>query len=229
MTSTRTLVLILLVAPACMSYAPPIRSPGYGAPGRLREGQLELGGGVAHPGQPGSGGPYLAYAVRDWANVELGGEFGNKQHALGFLGGRFTHAPRRDRKLHGALDGEVGLGFGVGGHHYAGPTADPSPARAWYTRPAAGLYAGGGAGYHFSFFSLFARTRIQGSVADGLPATLFGVIHGGMQFRIARHVDLHGSGGWFNALQARDAIGYGFWDVGLAVYFDVARKARPGG
>lgn len=223
----RLALLLLAATPACMSYAPPIRSPGYGAPGRLREGQLEVGGGIAHPGQPGSGGPYLAYAVRDWANVELGGEFAFKQHALGFLGGRFTHAPKRERKLHGALDGELGFGFGAGGNLYT-PSSAPEPVpRPWYTRPAAGGYTGGGAGYHFHFFSIFARTRIQVAAADGLPTTLYGAAHGGIQLRIARHVDLHGSGGWFNLINAQGHTGYWFWDVGAAVYFDLRRKQRP--
>lgn len=224
------MVRVLLLVPlaglvGCMSYAPPVRSPGYGAPGRIRQGQLELGGAVAHPGSPGTGGPFLGYGVRDWVSVEVGADFAYRQWALGYLGGRFTYAPRRDRKLHGALDGELGLGAGAGGNFYCPPETTCADTRQWHERLALGGYAGGGAGYHFSFFALYARGRIQASAAEGLPATLYGNLHGGMQFRIARHVDIFGSGGLFG-VHSQGSTFWAFYDVGVSVYFDVPRKAR---
>lgn len=220
----RPLLLALSFAAGC-TYAPPIRGPGYGAPGRLREGQIELGAGAGGYGVPGVGSPWIAYAVRDWANVEVGATVAHKDFALGFLGGRFTHAPRRDRKLHGALDGELGVGAGVGGRRYcaAGPSdcGDPRP---WNRRLALGAYAGGGAGYHFHFFALYARGRIQASAAEGLPATLWGTAHGGLQFRIARVVDLFGSAGVTGLHNDADSFVGFTYDFGLSVYFDVRRR-----
>ena len=91
-----------------------------------------------------------------------------------------------------------------------------------------GGYAGGGAGYHFSWFALFARGRVQATLADGLPGTVYTALHGGMQFRIARRVDLHASGGIFNLHPGAFAPGVSpYWDLGLAVYFDVPRRRRP--
>lgn len=224
-----------LVLPACV-FGPAVRSPGYGAPGRLRQGQLEIGGGIAIPGyggSPGAGGPYVAYAVRDWANVEVGGDFLAGGWALGHVGGRFTYAPRRDRKLHGALDGELGIGLGAGGNGYCpsyGHAQAPCDRRPWHDRLAFGAYAGGGAGYHFSFFALFARGRVQATAADGLPGTVYGTLHGGMQFRIARRVDLHASGGMFGVhVGSPQPLLNPYWDVGLSVYFDVPRRRRAQG
>ncbi|MBZ5712613.1 hypothetical protein K7C98_25505 [Nannocystis pusilla] len=224
-----SLLLFLLAAllPACMSYGPPVRSPGYGAPGRIRQGQLEIGGAVAHPGNPGSGGPFIGYGLRDWASIEIGADFSYRQWALGYLGGRFTYAPKRDRKLHGALDGELGVGGGAGGQFYC-PQDPCADARRWTDRAALGGYVGGGAGYHFSFFALYARGRFQATAAEGLPSTLFGTLHGGMQFRIARHVDIFASGGLFGLHNSEGNVYNPYWDVGLSVYFDVLRrKQRP--
>lgn len=219
------LVLPCLAALAACTYAPPVRSPGYGAPGRIRQGQLEIGGAVARPGSPGHGGPFIGYGVRDWASVEVGADFSFRQWALGYLGGRFTYAPKRDRKLHGALDGELGVGAGAGGEQYCHdtPCADT---RSWNQRMALGGYAGGGAGYHFSFFALYARGRIQASAAEGLPSTLYGGLSGGMQFRIARHVDIFSSAGLFGTHNTRHNDISWFYDVGLSVYFDVLGRNR---
>ena len=219
--------LLLVAALVACTYSPPVRSPGYGAPGRIRQGQLELGGAVARPGSPGHGGPFIGYGVRDWASVEVGADFSFRQWALGYLGGRFTHAPRRDRKLHGALGGELGVGAGAGGQLHCGVETPCADTRRWHERTAIGGDVGGGAGYHFSFFALYARGRFQATAAEGLPSTLYGTFHGGMQFRIARHIDLFTSGGLLGAHNSlhRHNVSW-FYDVGLSVYFDVAPRRR---
>lgn len=216
----------LAVLAACTSYAPPVRSPGYGAPGRIRQGQLEIGGAVAHPGSPGHGGPFIGYGVRDWASVEVGADFSFRQWALGYLGGRFTYSPKRDRKLHGALDGELGVGAGAGGSFHCPNGSTCLDTRAWNERMAIGSYVGGGAGYHFSFFALYARGRVQASAAEGLPTTLYGTAHGGMQFRIARHVDLFSSAGIYGAHNTMLREISLFYDVGISVHFDVLGRSR---
>jgi hypothetical protein len=222
--SRASCLLGLALLPACVSYAPPVRSPTYGAPGRLRQGDLEIAGSVAGVVAPGdAGGGWLAYGVRDWASVELGVDASLRGWAMGFLGGRFTHAPRRERKLHGALDGEVGVGMGAGGEAYCPDSNSTSCSpRDWNERVAFGSYLGGGAGYHFSFFALYARGRIQQTVSDGLPATVWGTLHGGLQFRIARTVDLFGGTGLSGFVTGRSHDSY-FWssDAGISVHFDV--------
>lgn len=225
--SAIALAVAVGLLPACMSFTPPVRSPGYGAPGRIRQGQLELGGGIAKPGSPGAGGPFVGYGVRDWVSVELGADFFFGRWAMGYLGGRFTYAPRRDHKLHGALDGELGVGAGVGGDKFCGLLVTCADTRRWSERTAFGAYAGGGAGYHFHFFALYARGRIQTSAAEGLPATVYGNLHGGLQFRIARHLDLFTSAGLLGAHNREGHVLDVFYDVGLSVYFDVVRRPRP--
>jgi hypothetical protein len=93
------------------------------------------------------------------------------------LGGRFTHAPKRERKLHGAIDGEIGVGMGAGGYNKNCLLNDDAcDDRRWHQRVAFGSYLGGGAAYHFSFFALYARGRVQPTVSDGLPATVWGTM-----------------------------------------------------
>lgn len=221
----RGLLLGTVLLAGCAAYSPPVRSLGYGAPGRLRQGDLEIGGGFAAAPAPAAGGGWLAYGVRDWVSIEAGADGSRGGWGMGFLGGRFTHAPRRERKLHGALDGEIGVGIGAGGSHDC-PLDDTScDRRAWHRRIAAGGYLGGGAGYHFSFFALYARARAQPTVADGLPFTLWGQAQGGMQFRIAKTVDLFGSAGIAGFVTGRknDALGF-VWDLGISVHFDPRGK-----
>jgi hypothetical protein len=214
----------MLVLAGCASYSPPVRSVNYGAPGRLRRGDLEVAGGFAGFAAPQAGGGWVAYAVRDWASVELGFD-ASRTWAMGFLGGRLTHAPRRERKLHGAIDGEFGVGMGAGGEPYC--ALPPCTGRPSLGRAAFGAYVGGGAGYHFSFFALYARGRAQPTVADGLPGTLWGTLHGGLQFRIARTVDLFAAGGLAGLVNASDRVTGWSYDAGVSVHFDVrGRRSR---
>lgn len=218
-----TRYLVLALSTGCASYAPPVRSPTYGAPGRLRQGDLEIAGGSAGAIAPaGAFAGWLAYGVRDWASVELGVDGSRNGWAMGFLGGRFTHAPKRERKLHGALDGEVGVGMGAGGNDHCGADETRCSQRKWNQRVAFGSYLGGGAGYHFSWFALYARGRIQQTVSDGLPATVWGTLHGGLQFRIAHTVDLFAGTGLSGFVTGQSPNSY-FWssDAGISVHFDV--------
>lgn len=223
-----TALLALASLSGCVSYAPPVRSLTYGAPGRLRKGDLEIAGGLAGLNAPNAGGGWLAYGVRDWASVELGADASLNNWAMGFLGGRFTHAPKRERKLHGALDGEVGVGMGAGGNFHCPDNDTHCDLRPWHQRAAFGSYLGGGAGYHFAFFALYARGRIQQTVADGLPATVWGTAQGGLQFRIARTVDLFGGAGVSGFVTGASSSRHFFsYDAGISVHFDV-RGRRTG-
>lgn len=215
-------LLVLALLPGCVAYAPPVRSLNYGAPGRLRQGDLEISGGIAGTGGVVAGGGWLAYGVRDWASVELGFDALRHGWAMGFLGGRFTHAPKRERTLHGALDGEVGVGMGAGGENSCSFDDKHCDRRRWDKHAAFGGYLGVGAAYHFSFFALYARGRAQQTFSDGLPPTLWGTLHGGLQFRIARTVDLFGGAGLLGFFTAeRQNLVSGSYDAGISVHFDV--------
>jgi len=225
---TRTLLVILALASGCAAYSPPVRSLGYGAPGRLRAGDLEVGGGFVAAPVPAAGGGWIGYGVRDWAAVEVGAD-GTTGWGMGFVGGRFTHAPHRDRKLHGVLDGEVGVGLGAGGqHNYCSSNDKGCDSRRWQERLALGGYLGGGAGYHFAFFALYARGRVQPTVAEGLPGTLWGQAQGGIQFRIARTLDLFSSAGVAGFVTGHASPAGFVWDLGVSVHFGVRGERRPG-
>lgn len=220
----RALLVAALFLGGCAAHAPPVRSLGYGAPGRLRQGDLEIGGGFASVPTPAAGGGWIGYGVRDWAAVEVGVDGSIGSWAMGFLGGRFTHAPHRERKLHFAIDGELGVGLGAGGYANCLANQAVCDERRWSDRLALGSYLGGGAAYHFSFFALYARARAQPTIAEGLPFTLWGQAQGGVQFRIARTLDLFSSVGVAGLVNGRreDAVGL-VWDLGVAVHFDVRR------
>ena len=217
----------VILLSGCAAYSPPVRSLGYGAPGRLKQGDLEIGGGFAAPGIPAAGGGWLAYALRDWASLEVGAD-GSGDWGMGFVGSRFTYAPRREQKLHGALDAEVGLGLGAGGNQACDAKDSLCDDRPWNKRIAGGGYLGGGAGYHFSFFALYARGRAQPTGAAGLPFTLWGQAQGGIQFRIAKMVDLFSSVGIGGFVTPHTSDNAGFiWDFGVSVHFDPrARRAK---
>jgi hypothetical protein len=220
-------LLVASLLTGCASYSAPVRSVGYGAPARLRQGDIEIGGGFVGLGAPVAGSGWLAYALRDWASVEVGADGSVGRWGMGFLGGRFTHAPRRDRKSHGALDGEVGVGLGAGGHRSCNTDATAACQRPWFERVTLGAYLGGGAGYHISFFAIYARGRVQPTVGDGLPRTLWGTAQGGLQFRIAKIVDLFGAAG-VSGMVVHLAEAHGFtYDVGLSIRLGARTRRSP--
>jgi len=220
----RGLVVMLLLG-GC-AYSPPVRSLGYGAPGRLRQGELEVAGGFAAVPTPMAGGGWIGYGVRDWAAIEVGADGSIGSWGMGFAGGRFTHAPRRDHKLHGAVDGEIGVGLGAGGSQACRSDEKGCDSRRWNDRIALGGYVGGGAAYHFHFFAIYARARAQPTIAEGTPGTLWGQAHGGIQFRIARTLDIFSSAGVAGLVTRRDNGVFFAWDLGVAIHFDVTGKRR---
>ncbi len=236
-------ITLLFTSGCTTTYAPPIRMPQYGSPGRVDQGRMEVGGGVGGLSGPTVwGGPSIGYGVRDWLAIEAGGDFYSVGKpggwAMGFGGMRLTYAPKRHRKIYSALDGEFGLGAGVGGMMCGGQgyvtdgegefegqkvcREGPTP-----VNPAAfGAYTGIGYGLHLSFFSLFARSRVQTSIADRIPGTLWGNFNLGMQFRIAKHVDIYGGGGIVGLIN-RYSDGYGWtWDAGLVVHFEPGKNRK---
>ncbi len=195
---------------------------------------MEIGGGLGGAIGEVWGGPNIGYGIRDWLALEAGGDFTRNAGwggcSMGYGGVRMTYAPRRYRKIHSALDGEFGVGMGAGGARCGGDGCEGP-----HFPFAFGGYTGIGYGLHLSFFSLFSRGRLQTTVADRIGGTFWGNINLGMQFRIAKHVDLYGGGGFAGYLNNRDTA-YGlYYDVGVAVHFDpaarrnkVRRRGPPG-
>ena len=212
--------LVVALATGCTTFAPPLRSTHYGAPGRVDQGDIELGGATGAPGfAPLYGGPRLGYGLRDWVSIEAGGDFARDGWALGYGGARLTLNPDRERKIHGAADLELGLGLGVGGETEAGD------GRSWSERLAFGGYLGAGGGVHIAWFSLFGRGRVQSTAADGIPWTFWWSAVGGLQFALGRYVDLYGAVGaaGFHAYEWGSGLIY---DFGLMIHFDVAETHR---
>ena len=146
---------------------------------------------------------------------------------MGYAGGRFSFVPNRESSIHLATDAELGVGFGAGGIR----DATREDGRDWYERAAFGGYTGVGLGVHIRWFALYGRVRVQGSKSDGLLTTGWssGVV--GMQFRVARTVDLYTAAGYNSWKTAEAGELYPVYEFGVAVHFnpaDLAKRRRQG-
>jgi hypothetical protein len=221
------LVVGVMLGGCAPTYAPPVRSPHYGAPGRLSEGDVEVAGGAAGFFSPTAGGGWLGYGVRDWISVEAGADGSELGWGMGYAGVRLTHAPRRDAKFHAAFDFETALGAGAGGSRCGNKNKDEEASscdgngtpdgRSWRERGAGGAVVGGGAGYHLGPAAGFVRGRLQLTGATNVPATLWSSVHAGLQFRIARTVDLFSSFGHSGYYNQIDHLHGWTLDFGLAI------------
>lgn len=213
-------LLGLLVAACHPTYAPPVRTPHYGAPSRAQEGDVVVGGAAAGGPVGVMGGPTLEYGLRDWVSLEGGADINRGQWTMGWAGARFTHAPHRHWKNHVAADLETGAGLGWGGQLCGNdPEGDCSKTddREFHERLAGGGLLGGGIGGHFSFFAIYARARAQLTGATNVPATFWGTAGGGVQFRIAERVDLFTQASYWAYTNRVEWIGSWIIDLGIAI------------
>ena len=219
----RPLFAAALAAVGCApTYAPPVRSPHAGAPARAREGDVVLGGAaLGHlSGAPRIGGPTVGIGLRDWVALEGGADIFRDEWVMGWAGARFTHAPNRYARHHYAGDLETGLGLGFGGQLCGNDrdgACEETDDRSAYDRFAGGALLGLGVSGHFAFFSVFARTRLQLTRAQGIPPTLWAALGPGLQFRVAETVDLYTQvtyGGYVNSIDATSGL---FWEFGVAI------------
>ena len=211
------LPLVAIATVGCTpTYAPPVRSPEFGAPGRTAEGDVTVGGAMVglHAPAPAMGGPMIAYGIRDAWAVEGGADLANSWR-MGWAGVRYTHAPRRHSKHHLAVDVNAAGGGGVGGELRG--NGDEGDGLSAFDRVAGGGLLGLGVAGHFSFFSVFARGRGQVSTATGVPVTGWWTTGGGVQFRIAETLDLYaqsGPSGYVNRIESDWGV---FTEFGVAV------------
>jgi len=231
--AARAAIVVTLggMAPGCYStYAPPLQGAHGGAPARVSEGDLAVGAAATGTRLPSIGGPSLSYGVRDWVAVEAGGNFSRGAWGMGWVGPRFTHAPRRYAKNYFATDLHVAGGAGWGGERCGNPDSQSSSAptrndclsvdgRSSFDRVAGGGAFGLGIAGHFSFFSVYGRVRSQLTAATNVPATYWGSGGAGVQFRIARSVDLYAQGTAGGYANRYDDARFYLYELGVAVRF----------
>jgi len=224
----------LFVAGCNATYAPPIRAVQYGAPARLEQGHVEVGGDAGGFSAPTAGGPHVGVGIRDWVALEAGGNFqlvmGNvHKWAMGFVGPRFSYAPHRQEAVHFVGDLELGLGAGVGGvlDDNDAPSKDCTSCdgRAATDRIAGGGYAGIGIGEQIHWFSVFARVRVEGSTATNVPTTVWPSATAGVEFNIRKRAAITLAGGYIGYTNARDTEHGWFYQLGVTAFFDARDRA----
>jgi hypothetical protein len=204
-------------------FAPPMRSTHYGSPGRLKSGQAEVSGGFQILLVGGSA---AAFALNDWLQLELGGDFSlirDENWAIGFGGIRLTPLRRQAGSLFWAGDLEIGLGLGAGGIwcEQESDNGCYGDGLEWTDRFAYGGYFGAGLGLHIDFFSAFARGRVQISESTNIPYTIWLSVLGGIGFRIVDNLNLYLAGGYGFYRNDLDFVDGPLIEAGLSISFDV--------
>lgn len=230
---TRRLVLLhgvflsvsILMATGCYTAAP-VRTTGYGAPGRLQDGQMELAvGGTTFL----SGGAFLGLAVTDWMSVELTSDFGYGAWAMGGLALRFN--PVRPDGEGVALDLELGGGLGAG-YLSSGPDVciegacgsnDPN----WRDVLSYGGYAGTGFGWWvLDWLAIYLRARAGFNGSDEASYAVFAEARMGIEFRFKKGAYLYIAGGGYLAF-IEENMGHTYYgpilEIGLSVPFPVMK------
>jgi hypothetical protein len=235
----RKIVLLVLcpsVAACGMpTWAPPLRSTHFGAPGMIQPGQGAVQG-VLGAGMAVRGGAMVSFPVSQRVHLEVGGD-GMSEAALGALGVRYSH---RTRWL--LMDVEAGGGVGAGGvlcnnsaetHRVCTESQrDPGTTRitdttlypdgltAWQ-RFAFGAYAGTAFGIRpWPWMEIYIRGRIQATQATHVSTTLWMSALLGAQFRIGP-VFAHAALGWAGYFNERDERNDAIGEIGIMVPFRV--------
>lgn len=210
----RGLLLVAVALYGCNpTFAPPVRSGMYGAPGRLADSSFEVGGSST---QRGMGGLFEGFVVAPGLAVEVGGDLSaldeDARWAMGWVGARYTIDQVRQESGDGlSMDVEAGFGAGVGGR-----LADDDTQ--WFDRPAGGGYVGFGLGWHAEWFTAFGRGRLQVTGAEDVPVTLWWQAVIGPEAAIGP-VSLYVAIGWGGYTNEADNNTGGLLDVGASVHF----------
>ena len=221
------LLLLALAGMACNpTYAPPVWSVHYGAPGRPLSGR---GQAAFNTNRHLTGGPGATFHVVQGLQLEAGTEsmfvHSGEGWILGRVGARYTFNRRAvlDGRPQGrgwAFDLEAGGGFGAGGEHRDDPKEAYEDCDDPQDRLAGGLYVGGGVGYHvFRWLAFFARAREQFTRADGIPWTFWTTAVAGPEFTFGP-AHLHLAAGYFRYDNSADAEQDWILEGGIAFRFD---------
>lgn len=207
--------LVLLGAVGC-TYAPPIRGLHGGMPDRVARGQFELGGAAggfsvgSGLSAPTTGGPHVAYGLRDTMVLEGGANLNLVEGAWAttWAGVRLVRSKALGQEVHLVGDLELGAGVGLGGAVLGTPqprTGAPKPAP-WTSRYVAGFYEGLGVGLRWRWLGAFLRGRLDASASTAAPSTLWPSLVLGFEARAGAHVILALAGGTFT-----------YWHEGLVL------------
>ena len=90
----------------------------------------------------------------------------------------------------------------------------------WTDRVAGGGYFGLGAGFTWSWFSLFARWRVQLTDAADVPETLWLTAVAGVAFELDFGLRIDVSGGWARFTNLASEVDGGAVEAGLSYEFD---------
>ena len=205
------------LASACIqSNAPPVRTGGFGAAGRIEGGEKSFG--ISPSVRLGEGSttvragidPAFVAGINDYAAIEIGGSFAIKLQAMGWAGVRLT-VPRSVTQSSLAVDFGIGGGAGAGGERCnnellpedddddgmfdlddescdGGGEWDGVP---WHGRIAGGGYVDIGFAWQVrKWVAIYVRPRVQLSAAEGVPLTAWYDLVVGPQFTF-RKVDFH--------------------------------------
>ena len=217
--------VVLLGALGC-AYSPPIRGLHPGMPGRLVQGQLEVGGeagggGLTNGGlvtAPTTGGAHVAYGLSDTLVVEGGANLNlfEGAWATAYGGVRLSRSkPVAGGGLRLIGELELGAGLGLGGR----VNASAAP---WASYQSYGLYEGLGVGLRWNALGAYVRGRLDASVSNTAPATLWPTLMAGLDARAGEHVVFGvgaGMGGFWNRTQG--LVGIWFYEAQVALLFDL--------
>jgi hypothetical protein len=225
------LVATALLGAACNpTYAPPVRGVQYGAPARLQQGHVEIGGTAGGVVVPNVGGPHVAIGVTDWFAVEAGGNFSYDEWSIGFVGTRFSFSGDRRRRAYLIGDLELGAGAGLGGQLDGNRDkldCNYCDGLKAVERIAYGGYQGAGLGVRIRWFSIFGRVRLEESRATNVPLTLWPSASVGMEFRVHDKVALGLASGVMGYSNSRDsAVGW-FYQLGITIFLDQRTPPPP--
>lgn len=218
-----TLLGSLLLTCCSPTYAPPVRTTHFGMPGHLQGGKVELAGGVNINQAVACGGPTLALALTDWLQLEGGMDLSQDSHEWAmYFGGIRASLGQVEERIGGALDLELGGGWGVGGEYKGNEDTI-----GWEDRSAAGWYFGGGAGFQIDWFSMFLRGRLQITRATEIPETTWWTMMVGVQASILDYVNIYVAGGGVGYQNSMEHDAGGFGEIGLSFELPVFYKPRP--
>jgi hypothetical protein len=213
----------LLCTGCSPTYAPPVRAWHHGAPGRLAQGELELGAVIGGYAAPAVGGPRSAYAIRDWVAVESASNLSLGSWVLQSTGLRFTLTRALTPRVRLSADLEVGGGIGVGGRRCHEGECDGIE---WSRRLAGGGYQGLGLGLHVRWFSFYVRGKVEETIARNIPLTVWPSTLLGIAFDIKHQASLDLGAGYLAYWNAVDHEHGLIYQIGVTLYLDARPRER---